>query len=159
MNVIFEDGTALEYSGHIIAAKRNIRGEFRESLELTIPSSTYDELSALFADGVKFSIEGQVRIPIENPEEGQPDFRTETQVFDKSKYTVAGPITDLRNGLFSVQVGVKTDYELLEEEYSRVVSTTMNLTRVMSESDLNSLIEEGNLTREDIDNIIELRSK
>lgn len=72
----------------------------RDSKALTL-EMTYEEANATFVDDLEWSIVHQ---------EGE-----ETQVYDNSDYSVAGPITDNRDGTVTVKMGKITAEEALAE--------------------------------------------
>ena len=70
----------------------------RESKAITL-EMTYEEAMATFVDDLDWSIayeDGEV-----------------SEVYDNSEFSVAGPITDNRNGTVTVKMGKPTDGELL----------------------------------------------
>ena len=83
--------------GMAIAVQRNVHGANRPALELRITGSSYAELAELFVDNAAFSL------------------RHGGEDYDQSEYCFAGPITDHRDGSFSVIVGKKTPFELERE--------------------------------------------
>ena len=86
--------------GMAIAVQRNVHGANRPALELRITGSSYAELAELFVDNAAFSL------------------RHGGEDYDQSEYCFAGPITDHRDGTFSV-VMKKTELEELREYYAR----------------------------------------
>ena len=72
----------------------------RESKAITL-EMTHEEAIATFVDGIEWSIVHH---------EGE-----ETQVYDNSNYSVAGPITDNRDGTVTVKMGKITAEEALAE--------------------------------------------
>ena len=75
-------------------------------------SMTHAQAVSLFVDGLAWSIK-QVNT-YQVYENGQPtgETTTETQTFDNSDYSVAGPITDNRDGTVTVMMGKHTDLEI-----------------------------------------------
>lgn len=69
----------------------------RESKAITI-TSTYEEAHRLFVDGLRWSV-------INETEEGSVES-------DMSAYAIAGPITDNRNGTFTIRMGKYFEEEL-----------------------------------------------
>ena len=69
----------------------------RESKAITI-TSTYEEAHRLFVDGLRWSV-------ITETEEGSVES-------DMSAYAIAGPITDNRNGTFTIRMGKYFEEEL-----------------------------------------------
>lgn len=97
----------------------------RASKAITL-EMTYEQASALFVDGIAWSIVQQTEVPTYEKDEnghvvldvdGDPkQIGTETQetVFDNSDYCLAGDIIDHRDGTVTVKMGKLTD---LEEAY------------------------------------------
>ena len=75
-------------------------------------SMTHAQAVSLFVDGLAWSIKQVNTYPVY--ENGQPtgETTTETQTFDNSDYSVAGPITDNRDGTVTVMMGKHTDLEI-----------------------------------------------
>ena len=73
---------------------------------------THAQAVSLFVDGLAWSIKQVNTYPVY--ENGQPtgETTTETQTFDNSDYSVAGPITDNRDGTVTVMMGKHTDLEI-----------------------------------------------
>lgn len=89
-------------------------GRNAKSIKLNM---THAQASELFVDGLAWSIK-QVNIyPVFN-EQGQPtgETKTETQTFDNSDYSVAGSITDNRDGTVTCMMGKPTETETLRAE-------------------------------------------
>lgn len=81
----------------------------RESKSITT-SMTYEQAKALFVDDVDWSIIYQEdNYTNENGDTITPD----PIEYDNSEYSVAGPITDNRDGTVSIKMGKQTDSELL----------------------------------------------
>lgn len=86
----------------------------------------YATASALFVDGVAWSIVQTQEVPVyETNEKGEPvldelgnpevkEYETQETEFDNSDYCLAGDITDHRDGRITVKMGKLTD---LEEAY------------------------------------------
>ena len=87
--------------GMAIAVQRNVHGANRPALELRITGSSYAELAELFVDNAAFSL------------------RHGGEDYDQSEYCFAGPITEHRDGTFSVVMGKQTELEELREYYAR----------------------------------------
>ena len=97
--MIIIGGKTLEGVG--VGAQCDLRGCRRPALELHITGSSYAELAELFVDNAAFSL------------------RHGGEDYDQSEYCLAGPITDHRDGTFSVVMGKKTELEELREYYAR----------------------------------------
>lgn len=79
--------------------------------------SNYATASALFVDGVAWSIVERVPVPTIDDEGGESEI-VEERVYDKSEFALAGDIIDHRNGLVSVKMGKLTE---LEEAYEMLL--------------------------------------
>lgn len=94
----------------------------RESKSITL-SDTYDNVRALFPDGVSWSIIVESETPKRN-EDGTPVLGDdgnpvlETQEFDNSDFSMSGPITDNRDGTCTIKMGKSTD---LEDAYEMLI--------------------------------------
>ena len=97
--MIIIGGKTLEGVG--VGAQCDLRGCRRPALNLYITGSSYAELAELFVDNAAFSL------------------RHGGEDYDQSEYCLAGPITDHRDGTFSVIMGKKTELEELREYYDR----------------------------------------
>ena len=72
----------------------------RESKAITLEMS-YEDAMAAFVDDLEWAIVY---------EDGE-----NTEIYDNSEYSVAGPVTDNRNGMVTVKMGKITDGEALAE--------------------------------------------
>ena len=94
----------------------------RESKSITL-TDTYDNVRALFPDGVAWSIivesENQKR-----DEKGELVFDADgnpvmdSEEFDNSNFSMSGPITDNRDGTCTIKMGKSTD---LEDAYEMLI--------------------------------------
>lgn len=94
----------------------------RESKSITM-TNTYDNICALFPDGVSWSIIVESETPKYNEDSspvlddnGNPVL--ETQEFDNSGFSMSGPITDNRDGTCTIKMGKSTD---LEDAYEMLI--------------------------------------
>lgn len=83
----------------------------------------YATASALFVDGIAWSIVQEQKVPVYETDEngktvldalGNPEisgFETQTAEFDNSEYCLAGDITDHRDGTITVKMGALTEVE------------------------------------------------
>ena len=80
-------------------------------------SMTHAQAVSLFVDGLAWSIKQVDTYPILD-DKGQPtgETKTETQTFDNSDYSVAGSITDNRDGTVTCMMGKPTETETLRAE-------------------------------------------
>lgn len=100
----------------IDATNKNSRWDGRDTAAITLPM-THAQASGLFVDGLAWSIVQRNVWPVYN-NQGQPtgETKTETQTFDNSDYSVAGSITDNRNGTVTCMMGKPTETETLRAE-------------------------------------------
>ena len=112
---ILIDGT--EYPAKKIdATNKNSLWDGRDTAAITLPM-THDQAVGLFVDGLAWSIVQRNVWPVYN-NQGQPtgETTTETQTFDNSDYSVAGSITDNRDGTVTCMMGKPTETETLRAE-------------------------------------------
>lgn len=90
----------------------------RASKAITLEMS-YTEALAQFVDGVPWSIVQREEVPVYEQNENGTPVQTGTEVqedeWDNSEYSVAGDITDHRDGTITVKMGKITDSEALAE--------------------------------------------
>ena len=101
----------VEYPAEISGVLQNLKWDRRDTKSITL-EMTHDQAVGLFVDGLMWSIK-QVNIYPVFDEKGQPtgETTTETKIFDNSDYSVAGSITDNRNGTVTCMMGKKTALE------------------------------------------------
>lgn len=80
-------------------------------------SMTHAQAVSLFVDGLAWGIKQVNTYPVFD-KQGQPtgETKTETQTFDNSDYSVAGSITDNRDGTVTCMMGKPTETETLRAE-------------------------------------------
>ena len=100
----------------IDATNKNSRWDGRDTAAITLPM-THDQAVGLFVDGLAWSIVQRNVWPVYN-NQGQPtgETTTETHTFDNSDYSVAGSITDNRDGTVTCMMGRPTETETLRAE-------------------------------------------
>ena len=100
----------------IDATNKNSRWDGRDTAAITLPM-THDQAVGLFVDGLAWSIVQRNVWPVYN-NQGQPtgENTTETHTFDNSDYSVAGSITDNRDGTVTCMMGRPTETETLRAE-------------------------------------------
>lgn len=86
----------------------------RESKAITLEID-YPTASALFVDGVAWSIVDQSEVPIYDENGVQTDSEMQESEWDNSDFAVAGSIVVHRNGTVTVKMGKRTDGEILTE--------------------------------------------
>lgn len=87
-----------QYPAEFVGHTRDQEWGDRESKAITL-EMTYQEAMETFVDDLEWAIVY---------EEGET-----TEVYDNSEYSVAGPVTDNRDGTVTVKMGKITDAELL----------------------------------------------
>ena len=99
----------------------------RESKSITL-AMDYATALALFVDGLNWSI-------VMDVEKEQEDGSTITvqEEYDNSEYSMAGSITDNRDGTLAVKMGKPTQIETLESQ----------ITATITEAELNNAYMEG----------------
>ena len=81
----------------------------RESLAVTL-EMTYEEAASLFVDGLEWY------------HIYEDDATKEQEVYNDSDYSVAGSITDNRNGTVTVKMGKPTEVEVLQKQLANAVT-------------------------------------
>ena len=105
-----------EYPAEINGKLGDREWDGRDSKAITLTMG-YSEAVALFVNGIAWSIVQRESVPTLD-ENGQPTGETTEQVseFDNSDYSVAGSITDNRNGTVTCKMGRPTETETLRAE-------------------------------------------
>ena len=105
-----------EYPAEINGKLGDREWDGRDSKAITLTMG-YSEAAALFVNGVAWSIVQRENVPTLD-ENGQPTGETTEQVseFDNSDYSVAGSITDNRDGTVTCKMGRPTETETLRAE-------------------------------------------
>ncbi len=85
----------------------------RESKAITLEMD-YTTASALFVDGLAWSIFAQEEVPVYNEDGEQVDTEMRENEYDNSDFCLAGDIIDHRDGTMTIKMGKLTD---LEEAY------------------------------------------
>lgn len=105
-----------EYLAEINGKLGDREWDGRDSKAITLTMG-YSEAVTLFVNGIAWSIVQRESVPVLD-ENGQPTGETTEQVseFDNSDYSVAGSITDNRNGTVTCKMGRPTETETLRAE-------------------------------------------
>lgn len=105
-----------EYPAAINGKLGDLEWDGRDSKAVTLTMG-YSEAVALFVNGIAWSIVQRESVPALD-ENGQPTGETTEQVseFDNSDYSVAGSITDNRDGTVTCKMGRPTETETLRAE-------------------------------------------
>ena len=98
-------------------------GRSTQTLYLTM---THDEAAALLPDNTPWSIVQRDMVDVLD-EQGQPTGKTEERVqeYDNSEYSLAGDITDHRDGTVSIKMGKPTESELSEATVTALVGQSI----------------------------------
>lgn len=89
----------------------------RESKAITLEMD-YAQASALFVDGMAWSIVQEQEVPTYDENGEQNGTEMQETVFDNSEYCLAGDITDHRDGRITVKMGKLTE---IEEAYEMML--------------------------------------
>lgn len=105
-----------EYPAAINGKLADREWDGRDSKAITLTMG-YSEAATLFVNGIAWSIVQRESVSVLD-ENGQPTGETMEQVseFDNSDYSVAGSITDNRNGTVTCKMGRPTETETLRAE-------------------------------------------
>lgn len=105
-----------EYPAAINGKLADREWDGRDSKAITLTMG-YSEAATLFVNGIAWSIVQRESVSVLD-ENGQPTGETTEQVseFDNSDYSVAGSITDNRNGTVTCKMGRPTETETLRAE-------------------------------------------
>lgn len=117
----------VEYPAEISGVLQNPKWDRRDTKAITL-EMTHAQAVSLFVDGLAWGIK-QVNIYPVFDKQGQPtgETKTETQTFDNSDYSVAGSITDNRDGTVTVMMGRHTDLELAQAAQAEAESALAEL--------------------------------
>ena len=88
----------------------------RESKTITIEMA-YADAIALFVNGLAWSILMDVE-----QEQDDSSIVTVQEEYDNSEYSMAGSITDNRDGTLAVKMGKPTQIEMLEAQYANAIT-------------------------------------
>lgn len=102
-----------EYPAQISGVMEDYAWDRRESKTITFESNviSYAQAVKTFVEGVAWSIISEWEEPVEG---GEPIIHRDE--FDNSDFSMAGEITDFRDGRVSVKMGKLTDLEQLIED-------------------------------------------
>lgn len=117
----------VEYPAEISGVLQNPKWDRRDTKAITL-EMTHAQAVSLFVDGLAWSIKQVNTYPVFD-KQGQPtgETKTETQTFDNSDYSVAGSITDNRDGTVTVMMGKHTDLELAQAAQAEAESALAEL--------------------------------
>lgn len=101
------------YPAEINGRMQDNEWDNRESKAITLEMD-YATASALFVDGLAWSIVQEQEVPTRDNEGNRTGTEVVTDEWDNSEYCLAGDITDHRDGTITAKMGKLTD---LEEAY------------------------------------------
>ena len=116
----------VEYPAEISGVLQNPKWDRRDTKSITL-EMTHAQAVGLFVDGLAWGIKQVNTYPVY--ENGQPtgETTTETQTFDNSDYSVAGSITDNRDGTVTVMMGRHTELEIAQDARDEAESALAEL--------------------------------
>lgn len=114
-----------EYPATLIYNYKDRNWDMRETQTLYL-IMTHDEAAALLPDNTPWSIVQRDTVP-KYDEQGKPTGETKEVVneYDNSEYSLAGDITDHRNGTVSIKMGKPTESELSEATVTALVGQSI----------------------------------
>lgn len=117
----------VEYPAEISGVLQNPKWDRRDTKAITL-EMTHAQAVSLFVDGLAWGIKQVNTYPVFD-DQGQPtgETTTETQTFDNSDYSVAGSITDNRDGTVTVMMGKHTELEIAQDARDEAESALAEL--------------------------------
>lgn len=117
----------VEYPAEISGVLQNPKWDRRDTKAITL-EMTHAQAVSLFVDGLAWGIKQVNTYPVFD-DKGQPtgETKTETQTFDNSDYSVAGSITDNRDGTVTVMMGKHTELEIAQDARDEAESALAEL--------------------------------
>ena len=117
----------VEYPAEISGVLQNPKWDRRDTKAITLPM-THAQAVSLFVDGLAWGIKQINTYPVFD-DKSQPtgETKTETQTFDNSDYSVAGSITDNRDGTVTVMMGKHTELEIAQDARDEAESALAEL--------------------------------
>ena len=117
----------VEYPAEISGVLQNPKWDRRDTKAITL-EMMHAQAVSLFVDGLAWGIKQSNTYPVFD-DKGQPtgETKTETQTFDNSDYSVAGSITDNRDGTVTVLMGKHTELEIAQDARDEAESALAEL--------------------------------
>lgn len=117
----------VEYPAEISGVLQNPKWDRRDTKAITL-EMTHETAVSLFVNGLAWGIKQVNTYPVFD-NKGQPtgETKTETQTFDNSDYSVAGSITDNRDGTVTVMMGKHTELEIAQDARDEAESALAEL--------------------------------
>ena len=135
-----------EYPATLIYNYKDLNWDMRETqtVHLTMP---YAEAAALLPDNTPWSIVQRETVDVLD-EQGKPTGETKEVVneYDNSEYSIAGDITDHRDGTVSIKMGKPTESELSEATVTALVGQSITPQRAAA---LRPVIEQASASLSD----------
>ena len=105
-----------EYPATVDGVNNDRTWDNRDTKTVTL-TMTHDEAATLLPSGTPWSIVQREMVDVLD-EQGQPTGETKEVVneYDNSEYSIAGDITDHRDGTVSIKMGKPTETETLREQ-------------------------------------------
>lgn len=105
-----------EYTATVSGVYKDRSWGDRDTKTVTL-TMTYAEVAALLPDNTPWSIVQRETVDVLD-EQGQPTGETKEVIneYDNSEYSIAGEITDYRDGTVSIKMGKPTEVETLREQ-------------------------------------------
>ena len=135
-----------EYPAEINGNPKDRSWGERDTKTITL-TMTHAEVAALLPDNTSWSIVQRETSPVYD-EQGQPTGETKEVVneYDNSEYSIAGDITDHRDGTVSVKMGKLTESELSEATVTALVGQAITPRRAVA---LRPVIEQASASLSD----------
>ena len=114
-----------EYPAAFSGANNDRAWDGRDTKTITL-TMTHDAVAALLPDNTPWSIVQRETVDVLD-EQGQPTGETKEVVneYDNSEYSIAGDITDHRDGTVSIKMGKPTESELSEATVTALVGQSI----------------------------------
>ena len=109
-----------EYPATCVYIYKDRNWDMRETQTIYL-TMTHDEVATLLPDNTPWSIVQRETVDVLN-EQGQPTGETKEVVneYDNSEYSLAGDITDYRDGTVSIKMGKPTEAETLRAQLAEI---------------------------------------
>ena len=120
-----------EYPAAISGANNDRTWDGRDTKTITL-TMTHDEVATLLPSGTPWSIVQRDTVDVLD-EQGQPTGETKEVVneYDNSEYSLAGDITDYRDGTVSIKMGKPTESELSAATVTALVGQSITPQRAL----------------------------
>lgn len=135
-----------EYHAKFISKYQDLNWDMRETQTIYL-TMTHDAVAALLPDNTPWSIVQRDMVDVLD-EQGKPTGETKEVVneYDNSEYSLAGDITDHRDGTVSIKMGKPTESELSEATVTALVGQSITPQRAAR---LRPMIEQASASLSD----------